>query len=93
MIGEVIPLDRLPVSHVIDNSAMPSLTENVGVSKKTEQHFRRWLQYLRYLVTHGFSYVHLVRTFEMHANALTKVDQQDAFLAFRNVFFGKPPSF
>ena len=66
---------------------MPALTENMGVSKKTE-HFRRWLHYLRYLVTHGFAYVHLVRTFEMHANALTKVDKQSAFLAFRNIFFG-----
>ena len=65
-----------------------ALTENLGVSKKTE-HFRRWLHYLRYLVSHGFSYVHLVRTFEMHANALTKVEERAAFLAFRHVFFGE----
>ena len=87
MIGEVISLPKLPISHVIDNSATPALTENLGVSKKTE-HFRRWLHYMRYLVTHGFTYVHLVRTHEMQANALTKVDNKGAFLSFRGVFFG-----
>ena len=87
VIGEILALEKLPVMHVIDNSAMPALTENVGVSRKTE-HFRRWLHYLRYLVTHGFSFVHLVRTFEMHANSLTKVEQQAEYLAFRKIFFG-----
>ena len=44
--------------------------------------------YLRYLVTHGFSYMHLIRTFEMHANALTKVENKSAFYAFQRAFFG-----
>ena len=57
-IGEIIQLPRVPIQHIVDNSATPALTENNGVSKKTE-HFRRWMHYLRYLVTHGFTYVHL----------------------------------
>ena len=74
----------IPVSHIIDNSALPALTENMGVSKKSE-HFRRWQHFLRYLVTHGYSYIHLVRTYEMHANALTKVDNKDAFFKFYKI--------
>ena len=35
-------------------------------------------------VTHGYSYVYLVRTYDMHANALTKVENKHAFFAFRN---------
>ena len=85
LIGEVfMVLPKLPVTHIIDNSAMPPLTENVGVSKTTE-HYRRWMHFLRYLVTHGYSYLHLVKTNEMHANALTKVDNKSAFLAFRQI--------
>ena len=33
-------------------------------------------------VAYGYSYIHLVRTYEMHANALTKVDNKDAFFKF-----------
>ena len=58
-----------------------SCSLSIGVSKKSE-HFRRWQHFLRYLVTHGYSYIHLVRTYEMHANALTKVDNKDAFFKF-----------
>ena len=42
-----------------------------------------WLQYMRHLVSIGAEYVHLCRTFEMHANALTKVENKNAFRAFR----------
>ena len=79
--GEMFPLPRRATSHVIDNSALPSLTENVGVSKKTE-HFARWLQYLRHLVQQGLSYVHLCRTHDMRADPLTKVVARDAFYQF-----------
>ena len=79
--GEMFPLPRRAASHVIDNSALPSLTENVGVSKKTE-HFTRWLQYLRHLVQQGLSYVHLCRTHDMRADPLTKVVARDAFYQF-----------
>jgi hypothetical protein len=79
-------LPKVPISHLIDNSALPALTENKGVSRKTE-HFRRWQQFLRYLVIHGYSYVHLCRTFDMHANALTKVENLEAWLKFRKLVF------
>ena len=84
LISEVLTLPRVATSHIIDNSALPALTENVGVSKKTE-HFTRWLHYLRHLVSIGACYMHLCRTHEMHANALTKVDNKGAFLAFRTI--------
>ena len=67
---------------------MPALTENVGVSKKTE-HFARWMQYLRHLVTHGYMYIHLARTWEMLADPFTKVTGKDIFLMTRNAFYGK----
>ena len=79
--GEMFPLPRMAASHVIDNSAMPSLTENVGASKKTE-HFVRWLLYMRQQVQHGLSYVHLCRTFDMDADCLTKVAMRAAFMRF-----------
>ena len=84
--GEMFPLPRVAASHVIDNSAMPSLTENVGVSKKTE-HFARWLQYLRFQVQHGLSYIHLCRTFDMDADPMTKVTMRDAYLRFVKLGF------
>jgi hypothetical protein len=34
----------------------PHLTEKMGSSRKTE-HFRRWLQFMRYAVLHNFSYM------------------------------------
>ena len=40
---------------------------------------------MRYMVTHGYSYVHLCRTHDMHANALTKVENLDAFYNFIKV--------
>ena len=45
----------------------------MGVSKKSE-HFRRWQHFLRYLVTHNYTYIymHLCRTTDMLANPLTK---------------------
>ena len=82
--GFIEPLAKVPISHVIDNTALPPLTENAGVSKRSE-HFRRWQHFLRYLVTHGYSYLHLVRTHEMHANALTKVENLHAFDEFVKV--------
>ena len=72
-------MPHLAASHVIDNSAMPALTENVGVSKKTE-HFARWLLHLRHQVQNGLAFVHLCRTFDMHADGFTKVIARDAFI-------------
>ena len=63
-----------------------------GVKRGRTEHFRRWLHYMRYMVTHGFSYVFLVRTFEMYADCLTKVSGRHAYFAFRNVFFGYKPT-
>ena len=74
------------ISHIVDNSALPALTENLGVSKKSE-HFRRWQHFLRYLVTHGYSYVHLCKTEHMHANACTKVETPESFKRFLSVIF------
>ena len=82
--GFIEPMSRVAISHLVDNSAMPPLTENAGVSKRSE-HFRRWQHFLRYLVTHGYTYIHLCRTHEMHANALTKVENLYAFEAFVKV--------
>ena len=62
--------------YIIDNSALPALTENVGVSKKTE-HFARWLHHLRHQVQSGLSFVHLCRTFDMRADGFTKVVAKD----------------
>ena len=59
------------------------------VSKKTE-HFRRWQQFLRYLVTHGYAYVHIVRTFEELANALTKIENRHAYITFRKIAMNIP---
>ena len=58
----------------------------VGVAKKSE-HFRRWLHFMRYCVLHGYSYVHLCKTHEMLANALTKVENKHAYLHFAKVFY------
>ena len=83
-LGNISALPRLRISHIVDNSATPALTENNGVSRKTE-HFRRWQHFLRYLVTHGYSYVHLCRTEDQHANMLTKVESVEAFLRSRKL--------
>jgi hypothetical protein len=45
LIGEIFKLPQLPISHVVDNSATPHLTEKMGSSRKTE-HVRRWLQFI-----------------------------------------------
>ena len=86
LIGELFKLPAVPITHVVDNSALPPLTENVGVSKKTE-HFRRWQHFCRYLVTHGYVYIHLCKTYEQLANALTKVENLSAFVDFQKVVF------
>jgi hypothetical protein len=83
-IGFIDPLPTVAISHIVDNSALPALTENLGVSRKTE-HFRRWLHFMRYAVLHGYVYVHLAKTTDMHANALTKVENLSAFLIFRKI--------
>ena len=41
----------------------------------------------RYLVTHGYSYVHLCKTEHMHANACTKVEMLESFKRFLSVIF------
>ena len=53
LIGEVTPLPALPIPHIVDHSALPPLSENLGVSRKTE-HFRRWLHFMRYCVLHNY---------------------------------------
>ena len=86
MLGEIFGMPNIAISHVVDNSATPPLTENLGVAKKTE-HFRRWLHFMRYSVIHGYSYVHLCKTGDMYADAMTKVANKHAYLAFVKVFF------
>ena len=44
----------------------------------------RWMNYLRGLVINKLNYLHLVKTQDMYANALTKVDTLEDFLRFRN---------
>jgi hypothetical protein len=90
-LGFIEAMPNLAIPHVIDNSALPALTENMGVSRKTE-HFRRWQHFMRYAVTHGYVYTHLARTFEMHANALTKVENLEAFLKFVRIAMNVDPS-
>ena len=75
VLGEIFTLPQIAISHVVDNSATPPLTENLGVAKKSE-HFRRWLHFMRYCVLH-----------EMLANALTKVENKHAYLHFAKVFY------
>ena len=89
-LGHIMQLPRVPTSHIVDASALPAITENLGVSKKTE-HFFRWLHYMRFMVTHGYSYVHLCRTFDMWADAMTKVSDKDLFCRFIKVFFNLSP--
>ena len=33
LIGEVTPLPALPIPHIVDHSALPPLSENLGVSR------------------------------------------------------------
>ena len=89
LIGEVYPMPRIATPHIVDNSATPALSENVGVSRKTE-HFTRWLHYLRHLVSTGACYIFLCKTHQMHANALTKVENRSAFFVFRSVSLNLP---
>ena len=82
--GEFKPLAQVPVSFVIDNTAVPALSEHLGVSQKAE-HFRRWQLHLRYIVLHGYGFVHICRTWEQLANALTKIENRHAYITFRKV--------
>jgi len=43
------------------------------------------------LVTHGDSYVHLHRTFDIWADAMTKVSDKTLFRRFLKVFFNLSP--
>ena len=83
LLGEILKLPQLPVTHIVDNSATPCLTEKMGASKKTE-HFRRWEQFMRYAVVHGHSYVHLCATRDQLADGLTKVTNGAQYIAMRN---------
>jgi hypothetical protein len=83
--GELLSvLPKRAISHIVDNSALPHLTMNVGVSAKTE-HFLRWQHILRYLVVHGWIRLHLCTTGDMLADPLTKVSFKPAYLTFRKV--------
>jgi hypothetical protein len=84
LIGEIFELPQLPISHIVDNSATPHLTEKMGSSRKTE-HFRRWLQFMRYAVLHNFSFVHLCSTHDQLADGLTKVTYMPQWLAMHNI--------
>ena len=87
-LGEIMAMPQVPVSHVIDNSALPSLTENLGSSKKTE-HFRRWQLIMRYMVTHGYTYVHLCKTADMLADPMAGTPKDYIqFLNFRRYVTG-----
>jgi len=82
LLGEILKLPKLPVAHIVDNSATPPLTEKMGASRKTE-HFRRWQQFMRYAVVHGHSYVHLCSTRDQFADGLTKVSNATQYLNMR----------
>ena len=43
------------------------------------------------MVSHGYSYVHLRRTFDMWADAMTKVSDKTLFRCFLKVFFNLSP--
>ena len=81
LIGELEGLPAIPIPHIVDNSALPYITENIGVSKKTE-HFRRWQHFMRYLVNHNYIFVHLCKTGDMLANPLTKTCSKSEFSGF-----------
>ena len=67
---------------------LPSLTENLGSSKKTE-HFRRWQLIMRYMVTHGYTYVHLCKTADMLADPMAGTPKDYIqFLNFRRYVTG-----
>ena len=89
LLGEMLSLPSIPIPHIIDNSALPYLTENMGVTKKSE-HFRRWQHFLRYLVTHNYIYIHLCRTTNMLANPLTKVCDKSEFHRFAKTVMNFP---
>ena len=38
-------------------------------------------------MTHGYTYLHLCKTHDQHANAMTKVENLCAFHTFAKVFF------
>ena len=59
----------------------PDFLANVGSHIKDK--------YSRHLVTHGYMYIHLARTWEMIADPFTKVTGKDIFLMTRNAFYGK----
>ena len=50
--------------------------------------YEKQAAYPRYLVTHGFTYVHLCRTHEMWADAMTKVSDKNIFFPMRRIFYG-----
>ena len=85
----MLSLPSIPIPHIIDNSALPYLTENMGVTKKSE-HFRRRQHFLRYLVTHNYIYIHLCRTNNMLANPLTKVCDKSEFHRFAKTVINFP---
>ena len=86
LIGEVTPLPALPIPHIVDHSALPPLSENLGVSRKTE-HFRRWLHFMRYCVLHNYTYVHLTKSEHMLADSLTKVGDKYGYHSFLKAVF------
>ena len=86
LIGEVTPLPALPIPHIVDHSALPPLSENLGVSRKTE-HFRRWLHFMRYCVLHNYTYVHLTKSEHMLADSLTKVGGKYGYHSFLKAVF------
>jgi len=84
LLGEILKLPKLPVTHIVDNSATPPLTEKMGASRKSE-HFRRWQQFMRYAVVHGHSYVHLCSTRDQLADGLTKISNPTQYLSMRSL--------
>ena len=75
-----------PISCVTDNTAVPPITENVGVSRRTE-HFRRWQAFGRYLVSHGYIYVHTCKDEDMYADSMTKITNLHKYITFQKVLF------
>ena len=74
--------------HFIDNTAAVTLSQNDGVSKKTE-HFLRWMLYLREMVLNGWIRTIFVGTKDMMADGLTKVIDKTRFTRMKNFLMGR----
>ena len=73
---------------LIDNSAAIELSENVGVSKKTE-HFKRWQHTLRDETNNGVIKPTFIRTKWQVADVLTKIVTRNLFWQMRDIMINR----